>query len=471
MSDQLARGLRLIMAACADGFRELPAGSLHHKNLLFAQRLAAKQLADNTVLPLYRSGAAGRLREAFKDAGARTGTGIPDFSDDDVEYVLADLAGRLRVDSAPDAARLLGLCLEVESEIARQGEEFYRAEMAASTPPSGEVASEGNDYSLENLAAYLSSQADGAPVTIKSARRIPGGFSKLTFIIELGEAAHYPPVIVMRLDRSDSYLGTKVADEFSVIERLFENGVLVPQPLLSEPTGTVAGQPFIVVAAVAGATIGDMFNLPVANPAVNGAVAAELARLHQVPLDRMEGALGGTNAPSNARIVAWLDESQAAWTRLHAPSAIIDTAFEWLRSHLHLADGPSVIMHGDFGLNNILLDGEQVTALLDWEFVSAGLAGYDLGYFHCMATALGEWDDFLQAYREGGGTVPSEAAMDFFILFANVRLAIMVWQAVVGFDRGELTDLIWANPAANDVRVATLRIAERLTIALAREKS
>lgn len=119
-------------------------------------------------------------------------------------------------------------------------------------------------------------------------------------------------------------------------------------------------------------------------------------------------------------------------------------------------------MHGDLGLNNILIDGERVSALLDWEFVRAGHAAYDLGYFHCMATALGDWEDFLAAYQRAGGTVPSPEVLQFFILFANVRLAVMVWQAEAGFMRGRLPGLIFSNPGSHDLRVATMRIADRL---------
>ena len=79
-----------------------------------------------------------------------------------------------------------------------------------------------------------------------------------------------------------------------------------------------------------------------------------------------------------------------------------------------------------------------------------------------MAVPLGSWDDFLAAYARSGGVLPSPETLDFFILFANVRLATMVWQGATAFERGQLTDLVWANPGAHDKRIATMRVAEQL---------
>jgi aminoglycoside phosphotransferase (APT) family kinase protein len=42
--------------------------------------------------------------------------------------------------------------------------------------------------------------------------------------------------------------------------------------------------------------------------------------------------------------------------------------------------GQGVVVHGDFGPNNVLLDGSEVVALLDWEWARPGAAITDLAW-------------------------------------------------------------------------------------------
>jgi aminoglycoside phosphotransferase (APT) family kinase protein len=461
--------------ACLEVLDKLEPGSAERKNLLFTARLLAQLLGEATIIPGYKSDAKGAFRTVVPEIERVLSKPNDPFTlHPDVAIAgenhsmfartLADTARRLGNLRSADGSRLLWACLDIEADLNRRAEDFYRAELAAATPGHGAQTSQAPEFDLEHLPHFLSERCGGQPIAIGRVRRIPGGFSKITLLLELVQNGPYPKSIVLRLDKKGGFLGTKVADEFAVLERLYCNEVCVPKPLLSEPTGEVIGSPFIVVAAVPGATIGDMFNLPAANAAVNASIATELARLHRVPLTAMDGALKGIGKTTREQASEWLRQSLAAWEGLEAPSGIIDTAFDWLTTNLSLADGDSVVMHGDLGLNNILIDNNNVTALVDWEFVCAGHAAYDLGYFHCMASALGSWEDFLDHYRDAGGKVPLRKTLDFFILFANVRLAVMVWQGAVGFMRGQLKDIMWGNVVANDLRTATMRVVEQMKI-------
>ena len=468
MGDISSTILNLVARTAAEAAPALPAGSMERKNLLILQRLAVKALADQGVTRESFHGAGASLAEArprIERALSAAGKALPvewpagEMSPGEVADALSRAAQLLgEVDSA-EARELFWQCIDLEAGINRRGEDFYQSRMAEYSSAGAGGAAVTID--LDRLAGFLSEQA-GEPVTIRSARNVPGGFSKLTVIVELEKAGPYPPRIVVRLDRKGGYLNTTVADEFEVISALHKEGVAVPRPLASDPTGAVLGDPFIVVEARPGRTIGDMFNPPEPSAATNESVAAALAGLHSVPLDRMGDALRGTELSTREQAADWLMESKTAWQGLATPSAIMDAGFAWLEDNLHLAEGVPVVMHGDLGLNNMLIEDERLTALLDWEFVRAGHAGYDLGYFHCMAVPLGSWEDFLVAYGRAGGVVPAPEVLDFFILFANVRLATMVWQGATAFGRGQLTDLVWANPGANDQRVATMRVAEQL---------
>lgn len=454
MLDDSPRLLRLIAAACEDAEAELPAGTTVKKNTLYAKRLAVQLILDSVEEPKYVA----ELQDAFRAAMARAGVDAAAAATADEMRAALSATAKGLPDDAGEARRML---LEVEYELTARSEAFYTEQLALLAGGNTSGAGGQNQYDGQAIVDFLSREAGGAPVSLVSLRRIPGGFSKTTLLLEIDAGDAYPSRIVVRLDRADSYLGTAVSDEYEVIGRLYAAGVKVPRPLAHEPTGKVVGDPFIVVAALPGATIGDMFNMPPPNPAINRSVATELAKLHSVPLSHMGDALRNVGT-TREQAGMWLNESRQAWENLNMPSAIMDAGFAWLAGNLHLAEGERVVMHGDAGLNNILIDGDTVSALLDWEFVQAGHAGYDIGYFHCMAIALGPWEEFLAAYEEAGGILPSPEAIDFFILFANVRLATMVWQSASAFMSGQYNDIMWADPVVHDLRIGVMRVAQQL---------
>lgn len=81
-------------------------------------------------------------------------------------------------------------------------------------------------------------------------------------------------------------------------------------------------------------------------------------------------------APDQAHIDNALPALLRRWPH-HAPelSASISALRNWSRHHL-----PSVLVHGDYWLGNILFDGEppQITGILDWDCVRPnGCPGYD----------------------------------------------------------------------------------------------
>ena len=94
------------------------------------------------------------------------------------------------------------------------------------------------------------------------------------------------------------------------------------------------------------------------------------------------------------------------------------------------------LVHGDYGLNNILIHEDKVGAVLDWEFAHIGNSAYDLGYFYYQAEALASWEEFLDAYAAAGAPLPSKEELDFSILFAVVRLGVMVCQAEMAYKAG-----------------------------------
>jgi hypothetical protein len=81
------------------------------------------------------------------------------------------------------------------------------------------------------LERYLQAHPRGSPeVRVKSVIDIPGGRSKRTILVELERPAQLPPALVLRMDTGRG-VGTKVGDEFSLLDRVALASERVRDPL------------------------------------------------------------------------------------------------------------------------------------------------------------------------------------------------------------------------------------------------
>ncbi|HKQ83378.1 MAG TPA: phosphotransferase family protein [Steroidobacteraceae bacterium] len=267
---------------------------------------------------------------------------------------------------------------------------------------------------------------------------ISGGHSKFTAKINLTGGRSVPDSVIMRADASGTYGGVSVVDEYRVLQVLHRNGVKVPKPLAVDESGKAFGARMMLVEAMPGEGIGHMFNLPAPNVAVARDVATQLARLHRIPVTEFGDKIDGAQLTNQQMALAWIEQSYTTFKALNRASPVYETAFHWLRENVALNDRARTLVHGDYGLNNILIHQDRVSTILDWEFAHIGNPIYDLGYFYFQAESLGPWREFAAAYEKAGGFVPTQAQLDYAILFAATRLGVMVCQSEAGFEAGAL---------------------------------
>jgi len=70
----------------------------------------------------------------------------------------------------------------------------------------------------------------------------------------------------------------------------------------------------------------------------------------------------------------------------------------------------------------MLIDGDRLTALVDWEAATIGPPARELAAAWPAATALMTWPEFVDAYRAAGG--PAAANDDRAIMYYRVFLAL-----------------------------------------------
>ena len=171
--------------------------------------------------------------------------------------------------------------------------------------------------------------------------------------------------------------------EFRVIRALHKAGFPTPRPHAICNDDSVIGSMFYVMDMVDGrilwnARLPDF--QPVERAAIYDAQIDVLARLHSLEPDAV--GLGDYGAPGNyfsRQVGRWTKQYRASETRT-IPE--MDRLVEWLPRRVP-PDTPARVVHGDFRLDNMVLDAAQprVIALLDWELSTLGDPMADLTYF------------------------------------------------------------------------------------------
>ena len=225
-------------------------------------------------------------------------------------------------------------------------------------------------------------------------------------------------------------------DEFAVLQAAWTAGVAVPEPLWACADPAVIGKPFFVMRRVAGTAQGRQITtdpaIEPALPQVAARLAEELARLQTIRPPRPDlPFLSLIDAPHHlAAFRAYLDGHPR-------PRPVLEWAARWLETHLP-QPLPPVLCHRDFRTGNYLLDGAELTAILDWEFAGWGDPDEDIGWLCCKGWRFARLDreaggiadraSFYRAYERVSGRGLDPARLFFWEVLANVRWAIIALQ-------------------------------------------
>ena len=190
-------------------------------------------------------------------------------------------------------------------------------------------------------------------------------------------------------------------------------GVPVPRPYFADELDeAMGGGTLLVMERVAGAKAGEYFP-DVAAPrehrrTLGEQVAAALAHLHQLPLENLSGTgLDVETGLTEATIVASVEGMSARIAELSGPPiAAVPLARQWLLDHVAdvVPTDRLCLLQGDVGLHNMLIDGDRLTALVDWEAATIGPPARELAAAWPAGTALMAWPEFVAAYRAAGGS-------------------------------------------------------------------
>ncbi|WP_328724655.1 phosphotransferase family protein [Streptomyces sp. NBC_00259] len=298
------------------------------------------------------------------------------------------------------------------------------------------------------LTAWLDARLPGAEVTGVRAPE-SNGMSSETLLFDIDHPGTPLRACAVRLAADpDAYTVFPVYDlrrQYETMRDVARHTDLpVPRVLWLEEDPAPLGAPFLVMERVEGRVPPDVVPYTYEGNWLHSATDGErarleeatisvIARLHdQYPVGSCEGSALRRHVDAQRDYYAWVVDGLPR-------SPLIESAFDRLEAHWPADEGPAVLTWGDARIGNIIYDGFEPAAVLDWEMAALAPREVDLGwtvylhrFFQDLTVGSGQrgLPDFLRRehierrYAELTGHTPRD--MDFHTLYAALRHAIVM---------------------------------------------
>jgi aminoglycoside phosphotransferase (APT) family kinase protein len=267
------------------------------------------------------------------------------------------------------------------------------------------------------LQVWLRNKFTEPTLEIGSIKAITGGGSKKTLIVALHNAHHLPNTVVIRADQASGVVESTVSDEYQLIEKLYAEGLPVPQPFASETDASIIGAPFVVVSCIEGRNIGDHVDVYEPSRSFGIGLARAMGKMHRIPSEQFGDKIVGSKTTTLERVHQDIASFETVWRNSGHPSIALEMGYAWLKQHLQFSEGRRALNHCDLACHNMLAKDGELIAILDWETTIIGNPAHDLAYAYVQVVQCMPWEDFLAEYEKAGGTIPSAAEFDFYRLW------------------------------------------------------
>ena len=227
--------------------------------------------------------------------------------------------------------------------------------------------------------------------------------------------------------------------EYQLLKRLYERGIKVPKVLYFSNQNDILHSDFFLMQKITGITEGHKLvrlDHTTQQRQCLQEIGIQLANIHQIITDdQIEAFLPKPTQSDYLNQVFHQFLVQIDQLNRHQP--ILEFAIKWMKDHQPQVDD-LVLVHGDFRTGNLMIDGDQLTGILDWEFAHWGDRREDIGWFtakcwrfgqdHNLAGGIGAYKDFMRAYSEVSDIYIAEFELKFWHILAHVRWAIIAMQ-------------------------------------------
>ncbi|MGI9592221.1 MAG: phosphotransferase family protein, partial [Myxococcota bacterium] len=257
-----------------------------------------------------------------------------------------------------------------------------------------------------------------------------------------------------------------LAAQFRLLELVGRQGVPAPAVRWIEADAGALGSPFFVMERVEGRVPPDIppypfagwvFDAkPVERERMQQSTLEAIAALHAIDLEKTDTSFLDFDAAGDTPLRRHVQNQRDYYAWVAADGVrhpLIEKSFAWIDAHWPASEPPAVISWGDSRIGNVLYDGFEPAALLDWEMAGHGPREIDLAwlcfmhrFFQDIAEGAGQpgLPDFLRlgdvAARYESQTDYTPRDLDWYYAYAALRHAIImarIHRRIVHFGQAE----------------------------------
>lgn len=270
----------------------------------------------------------------------------------------------------------------------------------------------------------------GAGTAVENLRALPDGAGRTDWAFDAVTGAGRRALILRIGPPDDAHAGMELAARAQAAAAAA--GAPVPHVLIADDSSAALGNPFLICDEIEGETIARRILRRL--DAGGHGYEARTGLLHQCARALAAIHRAGPDLPGLTQ-----EDQLARWReRLDAvgdTTATFEWAFRWLAAH-RPRPSARVLVHGDFRMGNLVVDGSHLAAVLGWELVHAGEAYEDLAWFcnrawrfgapaSLGAGGLGSIERFLRAYEDAGETSVDRVAFHWWRVLATLRWGVI----------------------------------------------
>ena len=306
------------------------------------------------------------------------------------------------------------------------------------------------------LGEFLAGVNECDSLSILRLARLPGGTIQENYAVDVefgGGPLAGGHELVLRTDAPSGVASSRSrADEFAVLKVAWEAGVTVPEPLWLCADESVIGRSFYIMRRLPGSAAGhrlvrDSALDPVRESLVER-LGEELARVHAIrpPHPELEQLPRPETSPALWRIAEYRGYLDA----LPDPQPALEWGLHWLERKAPRF-GQITLCHSDYRTGNYLVNGGQLSGILDWEFASWSDPLEDIAWFCARCWRFGEWqreaggmgsrEAFYRGYERVAGTAIERDLVPYWEVMAALRWGIIALQQGYRHTSGKETSL------------------------------
>src|SRR5215472_8901271 len=257
-------------------------------------------------------------------------------------------------------------------------------------------AGAGKDHRVM-LARFLAAASGATKVAVSGLAPLRGGAIQENWAVDArffgGPLAGYQRLVLRTAAPTGVAASLSRNEEFAVLKAAFAAGVIVPEPLFASEDPVIFGKPFFVMRRVDGTAAAHRITrdplLDPSLPAIAERLGSELARIHTIRPPRSD--LAFLPAYEDVGPAQQIAGFRAYLDRHPVPRPVLEWGIRWLETHIPPPVEP-VLCHHDYRTGNYMLDGTELTGILDWEIAGWGDPHEDIGWFCCKGWRFARLD-------------------------------------------------------------------------------